>query len=125
MDKKSLSISLIIFFSVGLTVAATYYKYIAIHDFELVIPIECDPDIENCFMVECTQADSLVCPKEITKNFWYFKYLYINANDVPVCVENNNCNIYTCNDSKSCSVILCSENIEDDYAFDVMCSDNY
>lgn len=75
-----------------LTVAATYYRFMVLHDYTVAYEGECDPHESSCF-VECEDDECL--------NKYYFTKIQRNASALlAICGES----IVGCDDSNVCAV---------------------
>jgi hypothetical protein len=119
LDRKSKI--LFVFFAVLIigAVSATYYRYMVKRDYIVKAQIDCDPEIESCFIWKCDPS-SLVEGEKCTgvpdNDIWYYENLYRNAKSIPACdPKDENCTAYICGEGeKDCNYELCSsENVPD------------
>lgn len=101
MDKSSKYIFAIIFVLFCITVGYRYEQYIIKKNFTLEVNTVCDPSTEKCFQMDC-DATSPDCDTST------YKKVSILAHDAPKCLEEHNCESFSCAGISSCSITDCS-----------------
>lgn len=82
------------------TVGYRYYQYMVKKNFILEVNVACDPNTENCFKADCS-GDG--CDTST------YKKVTISAHDAPKCLEEHNCDTFTCTGISSCTMTYCSK----------------
>lgn len=102
----------IIFCAVIAVVSANrFYDYYVEKNFEVVANTICNPVAEDCFVYDCSVADSECDPTP-------FKKVTLHASHAPQCLFEHSCNEFFCSvesiQSHECEIAYCNdENLED------------
>lgn len=67
----------------------------------LEVGAPCNPEIEKCFVSDCSSEDDPEC--DLTP----YKKVEILAKEAPSCLEEHSCESFGCNQIKSCSITYC------------------
>jgi hypothetical protein len=120
-EPKIDSRSKILFAVVGLlivgSVALTFWRYVVRRDYIVQAQIDCDPEMEKCFVWECdpnSTVEGEACTNDPEMDIWYYKIFRRNAKNIPMCDPNDeDCTAYVCDPSEEdCSEELCApENV--------------
>ncbi len=105
-----------------LTVSASYYRYIVLHDYIIEAQVACDPTIESCFVWSCDPSMEGDCTGDPEADIWHYKYAYRNAKYIPECnVEE--CDSFTCpsGGEPGCSEVICNEATLQQYGIEGLC----
>lgn len=73
-----------------------YNRYIVSRDYDLLIQVACDPQLESCFVGECDHENDSRCEGEATR---YYKVAFKKAYEFPPaeCTENDHgCRVFDC-----------------------------
>ena len=105
------------------SVSASYYRYVVLHDYLITVAVDCDPDAESCFVWQCDPSIEGDCTGEADEDIWFYslvegttKYMCDNREedcDPSACVDDPNAD---------CEMIYCSEETIADYAPDDTCA---
>lgn len=111
--------------SILLAISASYYKYIILQDYVVVMRVDCNPEYESCFIVEC-DSESEECPDDATRVIEYYKILYRNAHNVSLCeIGENQCSAFICNEGEiGCGEVFCSSETLIEYGIVGGCADS-
>lgn len=101
MDRSSKYIFGILFVLFCITVGYRYDQYILKRNYILKVNVTCNPVIEDCFESDCDNTD----PK---CNASTYKKVSILAHDAPKCLEEHNCENFTCSGINSCEITNCN-----------------
>ncbi len=96
-----------------LSVSTSYYRYVVLHDYTIKAEMDCDPSEESCFVYIC-DSEYEECTGDPEEDTWYYKYLYRNAQNIPLCDPYNtdNCSAFTCDENEvGCYEEFCSKNL--------------
>ena len=95
--------SKILFWTLGvfiiLSVSASYYRYMVLHDYIIEAQIDCDPTLESCFVWVCDLEAGEECTGNEDEDTWYYKYIYRNAKNIPLCDPKE----------EGCDALICPE----------------
>lgn len=124
MDKKTK----ILFSAFGvliiLSVAASYYRFMVLHDYLVQAEVDCDPSAESCFVWECDPVND-ECTGDPEEDTWYYKIAYRNAKNIPSCDPlSEACEQFTCpmGGEAECTEVLCTSESLEEYAIDAPCT---
>ncbi len=109
MNKSSKILVGGIIFLIGLSLTASYYKYLVLQDYQVEMQIDCDPSTESCFVWECDPEVEDECTGIPEEDIWYYKYFYRNTSNIPQCdPESEDCEALTCSeDEEGCYEVTC------------------
>ena len=85
MDKKSRILFLIIFLAILTSVGLSFDKYMVKRDYLMQIQADCDPAMEECFVVECSPEDDSECPADEAERISYYKLIMKKAMGLLFC----------------------------------------
>ena len=90
-------------------------KYLVKSDFEAYGKIECDPNVESCFIGDCDDG-YLFCGEwqSSRANHYFYRIILKNASQIPT--------LDSCGDATSCTIVHCSEETLEEYELDTTCS---
>lgn len=110
MDKKS-KIFFAIFFSVAfIIIAISFFKFFALKDYYIKSEVECNPEIEKCFIYECDPTVDTECSENPDERVSYYKLIEKKAYALPLCDSNSpDCPLITCQAGEDCKEFLCDE----------------
>lgn len=124
MDTKSK----ILFWTLGilviLSVSASYYRFMVLHDYLVQTEIDCDPSYESCFVWECDTEEE-ECTGNPDEDTWYYKIAYRNEKNIPNCSEEDEeCDHFTCPEEgeEGCREVLCSPTTLEEYHIETSCT---
>lgn len=112
MDKKSKILFSLFGILIVLSVSASYYRFIVLHDYIIEAQVDCDPSSERCFVWECDPSIEGECTGNPDEDTWYFKIAHRNAKNIIECdSDDKECLPFVCLEEKeeSCSETLCTE----------------
>lgn len=125
MDTKSK----ILFWTLGvlvvLSVSASYYRFMVLHDYLVQAEVDCDPSYESCFVWKCNVEEDEECTGDPEEDTWYYKIAYRNAKNIPSCsAEDEECDQFTCPEGgeEECSEVLCSPETLEEYHVETACT---
>lgn len=124
MDTKSKILFGVFGILILLSVSASYYRFMVLHDYLVQTEVDCDPTFESCFVWECG-AESEECTGNPDEDTWYYKIAYRNAKNIPACdAEDQKCDQFTCPEGgeAECREVLCSEATLEEYHIDRACT---
>jgi len=87
-------------------------------DYLIEAEIDCDPEVESCFVWECdpeSDVEGEACTGDPEMDVWYYKYLTRKASDIPMCdeaawKEDEECDPMTCmGEEEYCEETVCTE----------------
>lgn len=125
MDTKSKILFGIFGILIVLSVSASYYKFMVLHDYVVQAEVDCDPETESCFVWQCDPEVADECTGNPEEDIWYFKIAHRNAKNIPYCDPNDDsCLAFQCpeNGEDECDEVLCSTDTLDEYAIDGICT---
>jgi hypothetical protein len=110
MDKKS-KVFFIIFFSIGLAVISiAFYKFYILRDYYIKSEVECNPEIEKCFISECDPSTDSECPENPDERLSYYKFIEKKVYAIPLCDSSSpDCPALACQEGEDCKEFLCDE----------------
>lgn len=88
----------VIVFLLVLTISATYYRYFVLKDYTIISEIDCDPQVESCFVYLC-DPEYEECTGDPEEDTWYYKHFYRKASATPLCDP----------ESEGCAALVCTE----------------
>lgn len=105
-DRTKLVTFLVLIFTLLVAVCVNnFVHYYALKDYELYTFVACDPDVHSCFKTD----------PEFSGFFfheWPYSKVSIMARHAPVCLDEHNCETFTCEGlGSSCSITYCSEEV--------------
>lgn len=100
MNKLSKYFFVVMIFSLMSVVAYRYYEYVYRQNFLLETNISCDPATASCFVADC--LSEIECDKTP------YEKIEILARDAPKCLEEHDCENFSCTEINSCKVTYCS-----------------
>ena len=80
-----------------------YYDYVIQHNFVMDVNAPCDTSTEQCFVQDCSPTDKPDCPGGP------YKKIEIKNADAPRCLENHQCQSFSCDGIASCTTTYCSK----------------
>lgn len=112
LDRKSKILFIFLGILIIGSVAVTYWRYMVKRDYIVQAQIDCDPEIENCFIWQCdpmSLEEGEKCTGVPDNDIWYFKIFNRNAKNIPDCdPKDENCLAYVCGEGENgCSEELC------------------
>lgn len=124
MDTKSKILFWVVATLIVLSISASYYRYMVLHDYIVEAQIDCDPQLENCFVWQCDIEIDGECSEDPEQNIWYYKYLYRNAKNIPLCdPADEQCTALTCPDGEAeCEYVTCTPETLLEYEVQSECS---
>jgi hypothetical protein len=78
-----------------------YYDYVYKQNFILSVSVTCDPAIHSCFVWDCGEEEGCDATP--------YEKIEILAYQAPQCLEEHNCESFSCTGLESCTVTYCSE----------------
>jgi len=117
INRKSKILFAVIAILIVGSVIATYWRYMVQRDYIVQAQIDCDPEMENCFIWECdpeSTEEGYACTGDPEEDIWYYKIIRRNAKNIPLCDPNNEeCAALVCEPGElECSEELCTaENV--------------
>ena len=103
MFKKVNWFIVLILFLLVTVVGYRFYQYKILRNFLLEVNTVCNPEVEECFVMDCVEGE-LDCDTSP------YKKVEILAHDAPVCLEEHMCESFSCPSySNQCVVVYCSE----------------
>ncbi len=124
MDLKSKILFSVMGVLIVLSISASYYKYMVLHDYIIEAQIDCDPSVESCFVYVC-DPEAEECAGNPEDDTSYYKYLYRNAKNIPLCdPADEGCDALVCPESEEegCQIIACSAETLATYEVDGACT---
>jgi hypothetical protein len=124
MDTKSKILFGAFSLLIVLSVSASYYRYMVLHDYLVQAEVDCDPTYESCFVWECDPEEE-ECTGDPEEDTWYYKFAYRNAKNVPSCEQTSEtCDLFTCPEGgeEECREVLCSADALLEYHVDTPCT---
>lgn len=111
-------------FFVCLSVSASYYRFIVIHDYIIETKIDCDSAIESCFVWVCDPQIEGECTGNVDDDVWYYKFAYRNAKYIPECF-NDTCDAFECSsqDEPGCGDVTCNDVSRINYGISGSCTE--
>ncbi len=100
MDKKSTILLYVMGILILVSVGVTFYRYMILKDYQVITEIECNPEIENCFVR--TEEDGTIS---------YYKIISRNAANIPLCdpAQDESCRALVCEaEELKCEITFCS-----------------
>ena len=79
-----------------------FENYIGDNNFYLYVSTSCNPEIESCFVVDCSE-DEEGC--DTTP----YKRVEILKSEAPACLEEHSCEDFSCDVDSDCTITTCSE----------------
>jgi hypothetical protein len=91
-----------------------YYRAVIVHDYDVYLEIDCNPDVESCFTYYCDPQweECAGIPEEDT---WYYKILQKDGRVMSANCDPNEkeCPEFTCEEGdEHCEIIYCNENVD-------------
>lgn len=83
--------------------AIRYDQYVIQRNFILDVNTSCDPTTESCFVWDCDPKTDEECDQTP------YKKVEILEREAPKCLEEHECENFTCEGKDSCTVTYCSE----------------
>lgn len=124
MDTKSKILFWTLVALVVLSVSASYYRFMVLHDYLVQAEVDCDPSHESCFVWECDPEEE-ECTGNPDEDTWYYKIAYRNAKNIPACdAEDETCDHFTCPEEgeAECREVLCSPEGLEEYHVETACT---
>lgn len=111
MDKKSVILFYLLFAVVVAVIALTYYRVVVRHDYVVSMELDCDPELESCFVYVCDPLEDEECSENPDEQIYYYKIINKNArNIVPCGLPAEECPAVSCAPGEpECEEILCDE----------------
>ncbi len=125
MNKKSKIIFSILGILVVLSVSATYYRYVILHNYLVETEVSCDPSYESCFVWTCDPGTEGECTSNPEEDTWYYKIAHRNAKNIPLCDPDDvNCLPFQCaeENEEGCDEVICSTDTLTKYKLDGVCT---
>ncbi|QQR65170.1 hypothetical protein IPH92_01135 [Candidatus Kaiserbacteria bacterium] len=107
-----------------LSVSASYYRFMVLHDYIIQNEVDCDPTYESCFVWEC-DSDVEECTGNPDEDIWYYKIAYRNAKNIPACDAGEEaCDQFTCPEGgeAECNEVLCTPATLEEHNIDQACT---
>jgi hypothetical protein len=101
------SISILFLVALVAPVFSSFYKYYFTQNYDYLVEAECNPEIEICYIRDCSNPDD--CPPN---GYEEYKQYYLKAYDFKKCSDNS-CKTECENDAIDCEEIVCGEFEED------------
>lgn len=79
-----------------------YYQYVIERNFTVLANISCDPTSEVCFVSDCS-------PEDVGCDLTPYKKVSIRASDAPKCIEEHNCEAFSCDGISTCMITYCND----------------
>lgn len=107
-----------------LSVSASYYRFMVLHDYVVEAQIDCDPTFESCFVWECDPSIEGECTGNEDDDTWYYKYAYRNAKNITDCEDGDMTCQFTCTSGgeDECAEVLCTSESIVTYDIDGECT---
>ncbi len=80
-----------------------YEQYVIERNFDVIANTVCDPQIEECFVLDCDPDTDEEC--DVTP----YKKVAIIANQAPQCLFEHSCEEFSCDGRASCEITYCTE----------------
>jgi hypothetical protein len=114
IDSRSKILFAVISLLIVGSVAVTFWRYVMRRDYIVQAQIDCDPEMEKCFVWECdpnSAVEGEACTGDEESDIWYYKTFRRNAKNIPMCDPNDeDCTAYVCDPSEDdCSEELCTD----------------
>jgi hypothetical protein len=110
MSKSSKILLALAIILLAVSISASYYRYVVLHDYIIKVEIDCDPSTENCFIYTCDSEEE-ECTGNPEEDTWYYKNFYRNAKYLPDCdpYNSNECAAFECGENElGCYEEVCS-----------------
>lgn len=109
---------------ITLSVSASYYRYMVLHDYVIEAETDCDPSLESCFVWVCNEEIDGECAGNEEEDTWYYKIIYRNAKNIPTCSEEDeSCEELVCPDGEEgCEVVTCTDETREEYGIELACT---
>lgn len=125
MDKKSKILFSLFGILIVLSVSASYYRFMVLHDYIIEAQVDCNPSSESCFVWECDPSIEGECTGNPDKDTWYFKIAHRNAKNITACEEGDElCAPFSCplEGEEECDEVLCNADSLTEYNIDNECA---
>jgi len=111
MDKKSIILFVLLFATVAVFVALTYYRVMVRRDYIVSVEVDCDPAVEQCFVAVCDPAEDETCSENPDEQTYYYKIINKNVrNIIPCDWPAEECPALACAPGEAeCEEIFCDE----------------
>ncbi len=111
VDGKSKMLFWVMAMLIVLSVSASYYRFMVLHDYVVEAQIDCDPTFESCFVWECDPSIEGECTGNEEEDTWYYKIAHRNAKNITGCEDGDTTCQFTCpsDGEEECDEILCSD----------------
>ena len=110
MHRSSKAFFIIFFSIIFIVIAVSFCKYFIFKDYYIKAEVPCNPEQENCFMVECDPIIDSECPENTSERVSYYKIVEKKAHDIPLCDSDfPDCLPFICQEKEKCKEILCDE----------------
>ncbi len=125
MDRRSKILLAVVVFLIVLSVAASYYRFMILHDYIVEAQIDCDPSLESCFIWQCDPSVEGECTGNTEEDIWYYKIAHRKATNMTGCATDDTECQFTCssNNESGCGAILCGNDSLDTYGTPYRCTD--
>ena len=124
MDAKTKILYSVFWALIILSVSASYYRFVVLHDYVIQTEVDCDPTYESCFVWEC-DSEMNECEGNPDENTWYYKIAYRNAKNIPNCnAGDGECNQFKCPEEgeAECREVLCTPTTLEEYHIEQACT---
>lgn len=125
MDTKSKILFSFLGILIVLSVSASYYRYMVLHDYLVEAHVDCDPSLEICFVWECDPETEGECTGDEEEDTWYFKIAHRNAKNITSCdPQDEECQQFQCPEEgeEACDEVLCATDTLTEYALEGSCT---
>lgn len=122
INRENLLISIIVIGALVWAIWQSYNRFYVQRDYLISEHVSCDPEAENCFVVEC-DPETEECTGNPEEDTEYYKIIEKSAASVTDCVNPADCPELSCEPKEvNCAIILCSQ--EEAESEGVICSNN-
>lgn len=109
-----------------LSVSASYYRFMVLHDYVIEAEVDCDSSVESCFVWECDPSVEGECTGDPEYDTWYYKIVSRNAQYIPECMpDDTDCDQFSCSPQteEDCSYVYCSPDTLAEYGLEGTCAE--
>lgn len=103
--------------------AASYYRFVVLHDYVSTVDADCDPESEACFVWMC-DAEIEECTGDPEEDVWYYKIVKLHSTDILTCEnDDENCELLECmEENGDCQNISCTQETVEIYGYEDYCT---
>ena len=67
------------------SISLTFYRIVILKDYQIEAEVSCDPEIESCFVWECSPEDDETCAENPEERISYYKLISKKAATIYAC----------------------------------------